>query len=152
MSQEPMRSADTLADEVVVRCIEAGFSCPNGNHMWRSEIKDAIESERSESDALREEIENWKKWNIVEIASRNPQILEYCAHWEGRAIKAEARIKTLEKDSQRLDWLDHNASFVADEKFCIGPYKVGELRKMADDGIEQSKHKKTTLQENLGQG
>lgn len=41
-------------------------------------------------------------------------------------------------DTQRLDWLDQHCAFVADSQFNIGPYKIGELRKMADDGIEQS--------------
>lgn len=40
--------------------------------------------------ALEKELADWSKWNIVEIASRNPQVLEYCQHWEGRAEKAEA--------------------------------------------------------------
>lgn len=38
-------------------------------------------------------------------------------------------------DSERLDWLDHHCSFVADYEYCIGPFKVGELRQMADAGI-----------------
>jgi len=41
-----------------------------------------------------------------------------------------------EEDTIRLDWLDKHCSFVADEPYRIGPYKVGELRKMADDGLE----------------
>lgn len=38
-------------------------------------------------------------------------------------------------DKERLDWLDQHAAFVADPEYTIGPYKIGELRKMADDGI-----------------
>lgn len=38
-------------------------------------------------------------------------------------------------DTKRLDWLDKHCAFVADSEYCIGPYKIGELRKMADDGI-----------------
>lgn len=45
-------------------------------------------------------------------------------------------------DKERLDWLDQHTSFVADGEYCIGPYKVGDLRKMADDGIEIDKLKK----------
>lgn len=57
------------------------------------------------------------------------------------------------KESERLDWLDQHTSFVADEKYNIGPYKVGGLRAMADDGIEADhRQKPTTLRENLGQG
>jgi len=68
-------------------------------------------------------------------------------------IKAEvARLEEQVKDTERLNWIDQNASFVCNEPYRIGPYKVGELRKMADDGIAQDKHKSTTLRENLGQG
>ena len=38
-------------------------------------------------------------------------------------------------DKVRLDWLDAHCSFVADQEFNIGPFKIGELRKMADAGI-----------------
>ena len=38
-------------------------------------------------------------------------------------------------DKERLDWLDQHTAFVADGEYQIGPYKVGELRKMADEGI-----------------
>ena len=41
------------------------------------------------------------------------------------------------KDKKRLDWIDKNASFVCNEPYRIGPYGIGELRKMADDGIAQ---------------
>ena len=42
-------------------------------------------------------------------------------------------------DKERLDWLDWHCSFVASDPYVIGPYKLGELRKMADDGIAQRK-------------
>lgn len=38
-------------------------------------------------------------------------------------------------DTERLDWLDRHCAFVADPEYKIGPYKVGELRLMADEGI-----------------
>lgn len=38
---------------------------------------------------LEQELEQWKNWGIIEIAVRNPDVLEYMEHWEGRAIKAE---------------------------------------------------------------
>ena len=59
-----------------------------------------------------------------------------------RALKPspspEARCEH-ENDTARLNWLDKYCSFVADSQFNIGPYKVGELRKMADDGIALEK-------------
>ena len=39
------------------------------------------------------------------------------------------------RDKERLNWLDLHTAFVADEEYVIGPYKRGELHKMADDGI-----------------
>lgn len=38
-------------------------------------------------------------------------------------------------DGKRIDWLDRHCSFVADGEYKIGPYKIGELRQMADAGI-----------------
>lgn len=38
-------------------------------------------------------------------------------------------------DTERLDWLDKHCAFVADHEYSIGPFEVGELRKMADAGI-----------------
>lgn len=45
----------------------------------------------------------------------------------------------MQLESKRLDWIDWNCSFVASAPYVIGPYKLGELRKMADDGIAQEK-------------
>ena len=38
-------------------------------------------------------------------------------------------------DTERLNWLDNHCAFVADHEYSIGPFQVGELRKMADAGI-----------------
>jgi len=45
------------------------------------------------------------------------------------------KLKNENKDKERLDWLDQHTAFVADGEYIIGSYKIGELRKMADDGI-----------------
>lgn len=52
-------------------------------------------------------------------------------------LKKEAEWKELVQDKQRLDWIDKHCSFVPDAEYLIKPYKIGELRKMADDGIAQ---------------
>ena len=39
---------------------------------------------------LEAELAEWKAWGIVEIAARNPRVMEYVGHWEGRCLKAEA--------------------------------------------------------------
>ena len=64
----------------------------------------------------------------------------------------QQELLVISKDTERLNWIDKNASFVCNEPYKIGPYKVGQLRQMADDGIAHDKHKPTTLLENLGQG
>lgn len=42
-----------------------------------------------------------------------------------------------ELDSSRLDWLDQHCAFVADGEYKIGPFKIGELRQLADAGMAQ---------------
>ncbi len=59
-------------------------------------------------------------------------------------IAAQAKeIERLDEDRKRLNWLDLHTAFVADGEYRIGPYKRGELRKMADDGIAIDKSSKT---------
>lgn len=41
------------------------------------------------------------------------------------------------KAMKQLDWLDRNCSFVADAGYNLGPFKIGELRKLADAGIAE---------------
>ena len=47
------------------------------------------------------ELAQWTKWGVVEVAIRNPQVAEYCEHWENRVEVAESRVSDLtkEKDS-----------------------------------------------------
>lgn len=63
----------------------------------------------SEADRLRQEITDLINSGIVEVAARNPNVLEYMRHWEGRAETAEAalaasdaRIAELEAEVERL--------------------------------------------------
>lgn len=39
-------------------------------------------------------------------------------------------------ERKRLDWLDKHCSFVADAEFNFGPFKVGQLRDLADAGLK----------------
>jgi len=48
------------------------------------------------------------------------------------------RLREMEADERRLNWLDEHCAFVADPEFAIGPFKVGQLREMADEGMRQS--------------
>jgi len=43
--------------------------------------------------ALRQALNNWKQLSITELAAENHSVMEYCGHWEGRALKAEAALK-----------------------------------------------------------
>lgn len=44
---------------------------------------------------LEAEIETLTTAGIVEVAARNPNVMEYMRHWEGRAEKAEAEVARL---------------------------------------------------------
>jgi hypothetical protein len=66
--------------------------------------------------------------------------------WQEEHDRAEAAEKSLAESRKalrlsedRLNWLDWHCSFFASEPYRIGPYKEGQLRQMADDGIEQQK-------------
>ena len=49
------------------------------------------EADKRLDDAQRENAQ-WKTWGIVEIAVRNPSVMEYIKHWEGRAESAERKL------------------------------------------------------------
>ena len=44
---------------------------------------------------LEAEVERLRRECIVEVASHNQSVAEYCAHWEGRVLKAEAEVERL---------------------------------------------------------
>ena len=52
---------------------------------------------------LEAEIETLTTAGIVEVAARNPNVLEYMKHWEGRAEAAEAENK---RWRELADWYD----------------------------------------------
>lgn len=47
---------------------------------------------------LEAELHLMKTSGIVEVAVRNPSVMEYMQHWEGRAETAEAKLKTVAED------------------------------------------------------
>lgn len=51
--------------------------------------------------------------------------------------------KELALERKRMDWLDNHCSFVADYDYNIGPFKVGELRRMAEAGLAIDEGKAT---------
>lgn len=69
-----------------------------------------VESEPiSEVDRLRQEITDLINSGIVEVAVRNPNVLEYMRHWEGKAEKAEAEVERLRAQSETMRKLLHEA-------------------------------------------
>jgi hypothetical protein len=62
----------------------------------------------------------------------------YAAGVERDLQESERLRKDLELERMRLDWLDYHCSFVADDCFNLGPFKPGELRKLADAGMKVS--------------
>lgn len=62
----------------------------------------------------------------------------------------QAENEELSEDRKRLNWLDLHTAFVADGEYRIGPYKIGELRKMADDGIAIDKSSKALKEKEDG--
>lgn len=55
----------------------------------------------AEVERLRQEITDLINLGIVEVAVRNPNVLEYMRHWEGRAEKAEAEVERLKAQLQQ---------------------------------------------------
>lgn len=67
----------------------------------RKDVSDALvavarDSAYAEIDKLQEQIRALTTSGIVEVAARNPSVMEYVRHWESRTEKAEARVAELE--------------------------------------------------------
>jgi hypothetical protein len=64
--------------------------------------------------ALRAQLAVYEAAGIVEVAARNPSVMDYMRHWEGRAERAEAQLATARADAVRvkpLVWHQVNALF-----------------------------------------
>jgi hypothetical protein len=46
--------------------------------------------------ALETALNSWKQLSMAELAAENHSAMEYCKHWEDRALKAEAAMKPAE--------------------------------------------------------
>jgi hypothetical protein len=62
--------------------------------------------------ALEAALNIWKRFSMTELAAENPSAMEYCKHWEDRAIKAEAALKQGEPiyqlRSMAGNWIDQS--------------------------------------------
>lgn len=66
---------------------------------WRTFAEDYAKAyAAAETESLRREMAQWKTWGVVEIAVRNPQVAEYCAHWEKRVEAAERKLCAVRKE------------------------------------------------------
>ena len=72
--------------------VSVGFieSIPNEVELVIAELR--ARAERAEA-----EVERLKTCGITELAAVNPSVLDYCKHWEARAQRAEAFLRTLGK-------------------------------------------------------
>lgn len=70
----------------------------NGPDGWETKnikrfIAEEIKKEKEAYGEIRyeagkkEEKKQWSNWGVIEVAVRNPQVAEYCKHWESRAEK-----------------------------------------------------------------
>jgi hypothetical protein len=57
---------------------------------------------KTELERLREEVAFMKTCGVIEIAVRNPSVMEYMRHWEGRAEKAEAEAARYRDEVSRM--------------------------------------------------
>lgn len=103
------RESALTSTESVERCahILRGTSRGNGNMIRAAKALNALAAER---DALLTSLAAAEELlagaGICEIAARNPSVMEYMAHWEGRADAAEAReAALLANNADERNWL-----------------------------------------------
>lgn len=52
-------------------------------------------------DPIADELHLMKTCGIIEIMVRNPNVADWVEHWEGRALKAEAKVRDLTGEDLR---------------------------------------------------
>lgn len=62
----------------------------------------AIQALTARAEAAEAERDAMKKLGIVEVAVRNPNVMEYMKHWEGRTEAAEAKLAVAVGLTERL--------------------------------------------------
>ncbi len=71
--------------------------CPLGEDCdltlaWMKGAEDARDKAKARIEALEAELHLMKTSGVAEVAVRNPSVMEYMKHWEGRAEAAEAKL------------------------------------------------------------
>ena len=72
-------------------------NCPLGEDCdltlaWMMGAEDARDKTKARIAALEAELHLMKTSGVAEVAVRNPSVMEYMKHWEGRAEAAEAKL------------------------------------------------------------
>ena len=81
-----------------------------------------------ERDAARRENEQWTKWGTIEVAIRNPSVMESMKHWEGRAEKAEAALAERDAEIARLlKGLDAVSALINESSGVAGLHRNGDI-------------------------
>jgi hypothetical protein len=76
----------------------------------------------------------WKSWGVVEVAVRNPQVAEYCKHWEGRCTKAEGELAAVDdRLARRPAIADAPNRLSAIERACVTAGKADSALSRLDD-------------------
>lgn len=93
MSNELKVKVVASADPICQKC-----GHPRSNHPYRHPFvgpsrDDTVKGQAVSIEALQAEVQILNQGGIVEIASRNPSVMEYMKHWEGRAEAAEAELR-----------------------------------------------------------
>jgi len=75
--------------------------CPLGEDCdltlaWMMGAEDARDKAKARIEALEAELHLMKTSGVAEVAVRNPSVMEYMKHWEGRAEAAEAKLAKAE--------------------------------------------------------
>jgi hypothetical protein len=99
-------------------------TCPLGEDCdltiaWMKGAEDA----RDKIKELEAELNLMKTSGIAEVAVKNPSVMEYMKHWEGRAETAEAK---LAKAVEALDRIAGKAPY-ADDPYDIARATLAEL-------------------------
>jgi hypothetical protein len=113
----------------------------------RDKAQAARSSDRERIAELEHELDNWRTWGVVEVAVRNPQVAEYCEHWEGRVESAESHAVELQRESElaRVVILNESAAgreFGSNESLAHWVHEFGlgreaEGRRAAESRVEE---------------
>lgn len=129
------------ADRLVYLCASIGGPLRE-NKWYVLAFRKVLAAIHEVAEPLREQLEQWTQWGIVEVSIRNPQVAEYVKHWEGRTEKSEAenvelreRVKELERE--RFNPLGDNHHNAAKCPYCR-PHIESEYRTVQAQALREA--------------